>query len=203
MQILKKIKTWFIGENITFILNIFSLFSIIKSIYETNINIENMSEYFNVLFTNLSKNLSINDLMLFICTIILFKVLRSYKKLKKDMINHINYISEELTKNMNIMGNELNDNFNNSNRILHNKIHYMDLYLANKHLTNDELIKKINDGGFSKEDLEEIGVNDEFLNSNKSKLLPRKVISKFIEFKIALYNYNKEKNEPKRTAQEI
>jgi len=37
-------------------------------------------------------------------------------------------------------------------------------------------IKKLNSAGFSKEDLEEIGVDESFLKENATKLLSKKVI---------------------------
>ncbi len=106
----------------------------------------------------------------FIIVLALYLVLKAYFKLKNDvrvMVTEINNGFKIVTDNTNDLG-----------RILNNKIHYLSFYMENKNLDDDSYIKKLNDEGFSKEDLEEIKIDETFLKQNGNKLLPRTVINK-------------------------
>ncbi len=115
-----------------------------------------------------------NEIMLFITSIIMYSLF-------KFLIRYVNNISNQLT-----------DNLNELSRILNTKIRYVDFEKENKGLDNEAYIKKLHDFGFSFDDLKEIGVDDVFLNQNKEKLLPRKVIEKYTSFRNELENYKLE-----------
>lgn len=85
----------------------------------------------------------------------------------------------------------MTDNLNELARITDNKIRYIDLKVEYPSLPDNEFIKKLHNIGLSKEDLQEIGVNETFLKQNENKLLPRSVIEKYKEFKYELDKHNK------------
>ncbi|MCZ2222054.1 MAG: hypothetical protein LC122_00270 [Chitinophagales bacterium] len=145
---------YFLTKNIwlTFILNTKSVIDFliwIKDMIQLNINFSQALETFP---------LGYNEFMLFLISLITYSVFRY-------LIRGINDISKTITNNL-----------NDSNRILDNKIRYVDLKVENVNVSNDLFVKKLIDNGFSKEELEEIGVNDDFINNNKDKLLPKKII---------------------------
>ena len=123
-----------------------------------------------------------NEIMLFITSIIMHSLF-------KFLIRYINNISAQLTNNLNELS-----------RILNTKIRYVDFEKENKGLDNKSYIKKLHDWVFSFDDLKEIGVDDVFLNQNKEKLLPRKVVEKYTSFRNELENYKLE-NESKAIKQ--
>lgn len=136
-----------------------------------------------------------------IIVFILYKVLKSYNKTKNEiktlndnyeiklnLINQnwkdaINTSNEHWFKEISNINTIITNNLNDAYRILNLKISYIDFRLENKDLNNDEYIKLLHSEGFSKEDLQEIGVNHKFMETNNNKLLPRVVIEKYIEFK--------------------
>lgn len=142
--------------------------------------------------TMINNNISFSDLPIFsldffeslmqvVLVIILFFIYKSFLKQKKD----IEFLISEINNGFIIV----TDNLNHSNRINDLKIRYVDFRIENKDLTNEEFIEKINKHGFSKEDLEDIGVNTLFTNKQKERLLPRVVMDKYVAFKNELKNH--------------
>jgi hypothetical protein len=153
---------------VIFIINIKSFYESLIWIYKLFKTKIDMSD---IPTQNLKFPLGYNELMLLILSVIMYSVF-------KLLIKYINDISIENTKNLNQIS-----------RVLDNKIRYVDFEKDNKHLDNDAYIKKLHSAGFSIEDLDEIGVNEDFINQNKDKLLPSIVIKKYLEFKDELDNH--------------
>ena len=151
-MIKEKIITFFVNNLwVLFLINIKSLWESLVWIFEP---LQALIQKQNTLQMTTSFPLGYNEIMLLIVSVILYSVC-------KFLINGINGISSEIT-----------DNLNDLSRILNTKIKYVDFRIENNGLDNDAYIKKLHSEGFSKEDLEEIGVNDAFLKQNKVKLLP-------------------------------
>lgn len=129
--------------------------------------------------------LDYSDFMLLIVSVILYFVLKSVVKLKVETETLANGINNGFTI--------ITDNLNDSHRINDLKIRYVDFRLENKKLENDAFVNKLHNAGFSKEDLVEIGVSDDFIKQNNEKLLPRIVIDKYKDFKNELRKHNNSK----------
>lgn len=137
-------------------------------------------------------NISLSDLPIFslsffesimqiVIVFVLYFIYKAFLKQKKD----IEFLISEINNGFIIV----TDNLNHSHRINDLKIRYVDFRIENKDLTNEEFIDKINKYGFSKEDLEDIGVDKLFTNKQKERLLPRVVMDKYVVFKNELNNH--------------
>ena len=136
-----------------------------------------------------------NDCMLLIISIILYFVLKAFFKVKKEADESNKYWMEVITD----VSRQLTDNINDSASILNTKINYTNFCIVNIDLDDDAFVNKLRVDGFSKEDLEEIKVDKEFIRQHKNKLLPRSVMKKYKEPKYELDKFNKlKKNEPDR-----
>lgn len=186
--------TKFVTKNlwVTFLLNFKSIIDFSIWFFDKIKGIITMPKN-NIMTTNFP--LEYNDYMLLVVTVILYFILRAFLKMKKEADESNTYWLESI----NTISQQLTDNLNDSARILNTKIRYVDFRLENKSLDNDNYIKKLHNSGFSKEDLQEIGVDETFIKQNSNKLLPRTVIEKYKEFKYELNKHNQTKNEPPTT----
>lgn len=166
----------FFNKNLwlTFGLNINAVIQIIMNGLNRILEI-NLSDKLN--FTELEYT----DLVIFIASILIYVMF-------KYLIRVLSYVSEVTTNNL-----------NDSHRILSTKIHYLSFYMENKNLDDDSYIKKLHDSGFSKDDLEEMGISDDFIKKNNDKLLPRNIINKWNDLKSELNKHHKKQNEPTKT----
>lgn len=160
----------FFSKNLwlTFVLNI-------KSVIQIIIEFLNDLLDMNLLSTFNFPSLGYADLVIFIASLMMYFMFRY-------LIRILSYVSQITTNNL-----------NDSHRLLDTKIRYLNFYIENKMLDDDNYIKKLHDSGFSKDDLEEIGISDDFIRKNKDKLLPRNVINKYNDFKNELNKYHKNK----------
>jgi len=142
---------------------------------------ELISQYQKPLWLEISSALLLYAFLGFILFVFL-----KYKKLSEQTISNINYSNKHWCNEINKISKQITNNLNDSHYTNDLKIRYVDLRLENKNLSNDDFIRVLNENGYSKEDLEKIGVNNKFLKMNKSKLLPKKIIDKYKEFKIEL-----------------
>jgi hypothetical protein len=133
--------------------------------------------------------LEIKDLIIFIMSLFFYLFYKSFLNLRNEIfevknkaIDDINFISKKLT-----------DIINDSQSFLDTKIRYVHFCTENSNLTDEHFIRELNKQGFSKEDLEKIGVNEEFLKKHNSKLLPKRVMDKYNDFKQELHDYKREK----------
>jgi hypothetical protein len=157
----------FISNNlwVTFLINI-------KSLIDSLIWVKGL------IFNNLKMNdftIDYNAVMLLILSVFVYFMF-------KFMLKYIDFVAEKTTNNINDLS-----------RVLDLKIRYVNFENNHKSLDNDAYVKKIIEYGFSKEDLEEIGVENIFLTVNKNRLLPKKVMEKFNDFKGELENHYKSK----------
>lgn len=136
------------------------------------------------------KNMDTGNIIQIISIIITFAVAYYFLSVINNLINSINASNEHLFNQIDNATKELTSNLNAAYKTLDTKIRYVDFRFENRELDNDDFIKKLHLRGFSKEDLEDIGVDKEFLEKNNDKLLPRSVIEKFISFKIEFEKYN-------------
>ena len=160
----------FFSKNLwlTFFLNIKSVIQIIIEIFNNLLDM-NLLLGFNL------PPLGYADIVIFIASLMMFFMFRY-------LIHVLRYVSEVTTTNL-----------NDSHRELDTKIRYLNFYIDNKNLDDENYIKKLHDAGFSKDDLEEIGISDDFIRKNKEKLLPRNVINKYNDFKNELNQHHKNK----------
>lgn len=132
-----------------------------------------------------------------IVTTVLYFVLRAYNNTRKEIEVSNQHWFDEISRLNDSMVNEVNKGFgelHGNDLRLDTKIHYVDFRINNQNLPDGEFIKKLHNAGFSKEDLEEIKVDEDFLKRNADKLLPRSVIQKYNEFKFELKEHYKKKD---------
>jgi hypothetical protein len=154
---------------LTFTLNIISVTQIILKLITMILNID--------LLHNINlPPLGYKDLIIFIASVLMYFMF-------KYLIKGVDYISSTIT-----------DNLNDSHRILMNRTRYLDVKIKHGHLPNNQFVKKLSDNGLSKEDLKEIGVNDDFINANDKILLPREILKNYLSFK----EYIEKSNIPKK-----
>lgn len=130
---------------------------------------------------NMDFTLGFEDLAILIMSLLLLWVMRAFKK---------------MTAGINLSFAEMTENLNRSHRLNWTRTAYVYFYHENKSLSNSEYIKKLNHEGFSLEDLQEIGVTTEFINTNRDKLFPNIVMTKYQEFKKALSDFEGNKSTP-------
>ncbi len=124
--------------------------------------------------------------------VFLFILWKSFLKTKKSAENHLNNINEHWHNQLKNTTEELTKNINDSHRILSNQIRFIHFNNEFKDLPKEEYFKKITlYGGFSKEDLIEIGVDEKLIKENDNKLFSKNVMDKFLAFKTELQKLNK------------
>jgi len=164
------------------VLNFYStiyLFKDIKTMINTA-NINSFSIFFDLpifsfeFFGNLSQ---------FITVIILYVVYKNYIKAKET----IKESDDHWFKVISDVSCEITTNLNDSHRINDLKIRYVDLNHTYPSLDNLAFSKILSQNGYSKEDLEEIGVR----SPERYKLLPREVMDKYKSFQKELNDYEK------------
>jgi len=106
------------------------------------------------------------------------------------LINALNISNKHWYDQIENVSSELTKNLNESNRITHLKIRYIDLRIEfQNEPDNVKFLQKLQNDGFSKEDLEDIGVNEKFIKLSEQMLLPKKVADKYNEYKLEMYKY--------------
>lgn len=167
-------KKWFkflTGAWVTLILNSKGLFDLFFWIVSKK----------TVTIFNMDFSFGLEDILMLIVSLLLLWVMKTFKK----VIISINSAFKEMT-----------DNLNHSHKINALTISYVNFYHENKSLNNADYISKLNHAGFSVEDLKEIGVTAEFINTNRDKLFPNSVMEKYREFKKSLDDFKEQKSKP-------
>jgi hypothetical protein len=187
---MKKIATW-IKDNIEkhpiyvfllFITQVHEIWLILKNTINIIINKENMDKALELL--ELYKNFNwFNAITQFIIVCSLYMILKKYIALKKG----VDTIVQDINKGFH----NTNTHINEVTRILNLKINYTNFYLENHNLPIEDYVKKLNQMGYSIEDLKDIGLDENFIKENKGKIFPRAIMQKYNDFRYELENHKK------------
>lgn len=194
--ILKRTKSFITAANSNqywiFILAVYATIEIIKTVWDT---IEGTANKITTMWDlPIFQWHFVENIIQVLTVIVLYRIFRRYNRAKAEMehlVQQINAINENTYKDMTSGFSQLTNNINDLHRILDLKIRYVDFSTSNTNIDDGTFILKLHAAGFSKEDLVEIGVNEEFIKKNSSRLLPRAVIDKFKAFKAEL-NHHKD-----------
>ncbi|WP_303316930.1 hypothetical protein Q4Q34_09005 [Flavivirga abyssicola] len=105
--------------------------------------------------------------------IFLYFLWRAFLRTKKSVEYHLNQTNEHWYKELTKL-----------DRITNNKIRFIHFNNEYKDLPKEEYLKKLTlEGGFSKDDLLEIGVDEKLITENKNHLFSKNVMEKFLTFK--------------------
>jgi hypothetical protein len=172
-KILNKIQN---SPFIVFISLIDLLISVLEKLYEILKGKLNLN--------NLDMELSYFEITVRIITVVfLFFLWRNFLKTKKSVEKNLNKINKHWYKQLKNSSKELTQNINESNRLLSNQIRFIHFNNEHKDLPKNEYLKKLTlVGGFSKDDLLEIGIDENLLNENDNLIFSKKVMQKFIDF---------------------
>jgi hypothetical protein len=158
---------------------------------------------------------NIRLLVIIICVIVFFymAVLRQLQNIKIDHQTALQNIKidydssfqkidtgfKSVTNQTNQALQKLTNNINDVNRKLDLKIRYVSFLLDHRDITDAAIFfTRLQEYGFSKEDLEEIGIDENFLKEHKDKILPRSLMKAYIAFNIEKEKFeNNESTESK------
>ena len=116
--------------------------------------------------------------------IFLYFLWKSFLKTKKSVEKNLNKSNEHWYQELKSSTKELTENINDSHRILSNQIRFIHFNNEYKDLPKEEYLKTLTlHGGFSKEDLLEIGIDESLIKENSKQLFSKNVMDKFLEFK--------------------